>query len=146
MLTFRNYEDALRSGYTPAVASKVYGRHKGCTIVGFDVSGLRPLGLRYALKAVIPDNFTPNYMGVVSDRHFGESMPVQLQVINTHKATEIPAREHAFSTVQVFNEKDLEEALRDARGWIDHWFQYHPKAMEQSYLRQRQERSKQAVA
>lgn len=137
MLTFKNFAEAQHQGFRPAVASRIYGRHKGCVIAGFDVSGIRPMGLTYGLRAIIPEEFTKNYMGVTSDRHFGQSQPVRLLTLENSIAKQVSRRERELSVVQMFSEKELQEALEEAIDWINRWFQFHPKAMEQAYLQQR---------
>ena len=141
MHAFRSFEDARCHGFVPAVASRAYGHYRGCTIAGFDMSNMRRLGLVYCLRAIIPEEFTSNYMGVTSDAYFGVSEPVRIIARENASRNQSALDDLEPKVIQMFSEQVLAGARDGSRQWINQWFAYHPKAVEQALLHQKQGRA-----
>lgn len=137
MLTFRNTDEALAAGFVRAESKRVYVSYKECNIFGCDTSGPIPLGLSFALRVEIPDEFTRNYFGVISDKAFGQSVSVKLAQVSPG---EMRRTTNGNNIVQMFSAKEMEIALASARVWTDRWFAYNPEARERAILRRAETR------
>ncbi|WP_157497534.1 hypothetical protein [Diaphorobacter sp. J5-51] len=141
MHTFKTARDALAAGFVLAEQRKVYGLHRECRILGVDTSGRIPVGLSFALRVEIPEDYTRNYLGVMSDRSFGQSVSVKLAQAGGGTMGGFSAASDMNKVVQMFHPDDLREAIDGAREWADRWFRYNPDAMERAILRRAEARS-----
>lgn len=67
---FSSVQDAISMGFILGRAH-TYLSYRGCIIFGHDTSGRGIKGLSYALRVEVPDEYTSNYLGVLSDKLFG---------------------------------------------------------------------------
>ncbi|WP_313315474.1 hypothetical protein [Pulveribacter sp.] len=144
MHSFSTVNDAQAAGFVFAAKQKVYVTYRGCLIVGADTSGPRPMGLSFALRVQISEDYTRNYLGVTSDQVFGASVGVRLLNTGGRALGGFAAAGESGGVVQMFEPKTFSEALQDAQGWADRWFRYNPDALERYLLRRAQ--SRQAAA
>lgn len=135
MLTFRNTDDALAAGFVRAESKRVYVIYKECNIIGADLSGAIPLGLSFGLRVEIPEEFTRNYLGVISDKSFGKSVPIKLAEVRRSEMWGASFAANNNYIVQMFSPQDMRDALMLAREWTDRWFAYNPEARERAILR-----------
>lgn len=134
-------DKAFAAGFVLAEQRKVYGLYKECRIIGADTSGRIPMGLSFALRVEIPEDFTRNYLGVMSDRSFGQSVSVKLAQSGGGAMGGFSAASDTNKVVQMFAPDVLSDAIDDARAWADRWFQFNPDAMERAILRRAKARS-----
>ena len=142
MLTFRNTDDALAAGFVRAESKRVYVSYKECNILGCDTSGPIPLGLSFALRVEIPEEFTRNYFGVTSDKAFGQSVSVKLAQVSPSQNRGVSIATKGDNIVQMFSPQDMNDALLSARQWTDRWFSYNPEARERAMLRSAEARDR----
>lgn len=132
MASFVSLDDALAAGFVVA-APRVYQTYRGCLIHGHDTSGWGIKGNSFALRIEIPEDFTANYMGVFSDRMFGNSVEVAVsrewsggmggQYIKAGSGNS------NGKSLQMFSRIVYESAIVGARSWTDAWFRAHPDAI-----------------
>jgi|GEM_PF-4212170 len=143
MHAFNTAADAKAAGFVLAVARQVHHTHRGCWIICWDTSGPRPLGLSFGLRVEICEKFTRTYLGVRSDRVFGQSTAVKLAPARTSALGSFRNASDPGRVVQMFEPSVFEYGLSEARHWIDQWFRHNPDAQERYVLRQAQERAAQ---
>lgn len=136
--SFPSVEDAVRNGFIPA-AARHYVTYRGCAIIAQDTSGRGARGYSFGLRVEIPDEFTINYLGVLSDETFGST--VEVQIFGASPEGSLTSNGQGFKshthsgrnrTILMFEPKTYEEAVQGARYWTDKWFRAHPGAMIQA--------------
>ena len=87
------------------------------------------------LRVEIPEEFTRNYLGVISDKSFGQSVPIKLAEVRRSEMWGASFAANNNYIVQMFSPQDIRDALVLAREWTDRWFAYNPEARERAILR-----------
>lgn len=132
MASFVSLDDAIAAGYVVA-GPRLYQKYRGCLIHGHDISGRGIRGYSFAIRIEIPEDFTANYMGVFSDRLFGESIEVKLAREWSKGSGGAGSRDLIGSGgtrhLQMFAADVYNSAIVAARGWTDAWFRAHPDAI-----------------
>lgn len=132
MASFVSLDDAIAAGFVVA-GPRLYQKYRGCLIHGHDISGRGIKGYSFAIRVEVPEDFTTNYMGVFSDRLFGQSIEVKLSREWSGGAggQYIQAGSGSSGTrqLQMFKGDVYNSAIVAARGWTDAWFRAHPDAI-----------------
>lgn len=136
MHRFNSLQDAQAAGFALAQRLRVYLHYRGCVVLAHMIRPSLDAGLFFGLRVEISEDYTRNYLGVLSDRVFGSSVPVEL--------TRSSGMLSHFSSlngqqlVHMFEPAVLENALQEAQAWTDRWFQRNPQALER-YMQRRDE-------
>ncbi|CAN7641813.1 hypothetical protein LJR129_004972 [Acidovorax sp. LjRoot129] len=117
--SFPSATDAISIGFVVAQVKR-YQVYKGCFINGFDTSGRGAKGYSFGLRVEVPDDFTPNFLGVQSEKIFGQTIAVSVGSYSSAAPK--------TSTVVMFEPQVFRAALEEARFWVDVWFRAHPEA------------------
>ena len=118
MTTFSSLDDAIAKGFVVA-AARQYVVYRHCNIIGHDTSGRGFRGLTFGLRVEVPEELTKRYLGVLSDRVYGQSTNIHIANANSDNARSLPMFEpHVF-----------DDAVRLCKTWTDSWLQAHPEAL-----------------
>ncbi|MFN9473229.1 hypothetical protein [Acidovorax sp.] len=139
MTTFSSLDDAITHGFVLA-AEREYQAYRDCRIFGFDSSGRGLKGLAFGLRVEVPEELTSNYMGVRSEKSFGES--VEVKIVGWSGIDKGGARRPGSGArpVQMFSPRVYADAVLAAKEWTDKWFRAHPEAISRLNERRLEER------
>lgn len=118
MTTFSSLDEAIAKGFVIASARQ-YMVYRHCIFFGHDTSGRGLKGLSFGLRVEVPEEFTTSYLGTVSDKAYGHSTNVQFARLSNG----------SVKTLQMFDPREFDEAVRLCKAWADMWFRAHPEAI-----------------
>lgn len=139
MRTFSSLNDAIANGFVLA-GEREYLAYRGCKIFGFDTSGRGLKGLAYGIRVEVPEELTSNYMGVRSEKDFGQSVEVKIVGWSSLEAGGAGRQGPGARTAQMFDPGTFAEAVRTGKEWTDKWFRAHPEAIARMNERELAER------